>query len=389
MKDKIAFVIAFLGVFIALTPFKNTLLGIELDYGFYKTNIYTLLFIPLSLLFLAAYFYALDYTKYGFSLFDGWRIFKYFELTANTLYLFAILSPVLIIVTYIIIQLFSLIPIKDFRLEFISYFLNIIAIIFTIIISIKTTIRIRKSQREAREETLENSAINVEQEARKLFEEKKWNLSIIESYRLMEIAINKKLLDLGIDAKRIPIIRALDILIKYGVLSRDDFHKINLVRSLRNEAAHSNKEFTLSEVENVFEITNNILPKLKNHTNFGQKFEENIIQLLSGDGGLFPRHHLSPPQSNQLVGYDLLAEGPLYNYLIEIKSSSNKRTINRALHQLQKYLSDKSRGIIILPKIDYEFQLGGDRIKFLYYDVENNCFTNRDEIYNWIYKKTE
>jgi len=74
MKDKIAFVIAFLGVSIALTPFKDTLVSIELDYIYFKTDLYKIFSVPLAFLFIAAYVYAIDYTKYGFKVFDNWRI---------------------------------------------------------------------------------------------------------------------------------------------------------------------------------------------------------------------------------------------------------------------------------------------------------------------------
>ena len=69
MKDKIAFVIAFLGVFIAITPFKDSLINIKLDYIFFKTDLYEILYLPLIFLFLAVYVYAIDYTKYGFKVF--------------------------------------------------------------------------------------------------------------------------------------------------------------------------------------------------------------------------------------------------------------------------------------------------------------------------------
>ncbi len=55
-NDKIAFVIAFLGVTIALTPFAEFLKGVNINYGFASVNILALAYLSLLLLFLATYF---------------------------------------------------------------------------------------------------------------------------------------------------------------------------------------------------------------------------------------------------------------------------------------------------------------------------------------------
>ena len=194
MKDKIAFVVAFLGLFIAITPFKDTLINFKLDYIFFKTNIYEILYIPLVFLFIAVYVYAIDYTKYGFKVFDSWSIIKYFEVIGNTFYLLAIFSPLFIFATYILIKIISLIPFKNIPIEIISYLTNILAAIAAIIFTIRATIRQRRYQSTAKEEDLENSSINAELEAKRMFEQKNWNLTIIESFRSLELAINKKLI---------------------------------------------------------------------------------------------------------------------------------------------------------------------------------------------------
>ena len=263
MKDKIAFVVAFLGVFIAITPFKDTLTHIKLDYILFKTDLYEILYIPLIFLFIAAYVYAIDYTKYGFKVFDNWRIFKYFEVIGNTFYLLAIISPILIFTTYFLIIIFSFIPFKNIPIEIISYVLNILLALAAIIFSIKVTIRQRKDQSTAKEENLENSSINAELEAKRMFEQKKWNLTILESFRSLELAINKKLIDYGIDMKRLPLSRALNLLVKNEIINRDDFQKINYFKSLRNEAAHSNVNFSQEDVEKAISISKEIIPKLE------------------------------------------------------------------------------------------------------------------------------
>ena len=77
MKDKISFVIAFLGVIIAFAPFKDILQATVVGYGTHNISVLTLSYLSLGMLFISAYLYAIDYIRYGFKFLDGWRLFRY------------------------------------------------------------------------------------------------------------------------------------------------------------------------------------------------------------------------------------------------------------------------------------------------------------------------
>ena len=134
-------------------------------------------------------------------------------------------DPVRLSTTYFLIQVISLIPFKNIPIEIISYITNILAVIATIMFFIRATIRQRRYQSAVKEEDLENSSINAELEAKRMFEQKNWNLTILESFRSLELVINKKLIDFGIDSKRLPMSRTLDLLVRNGVLNLEDFQK--------------------------------------------------------------------------------------------------------------------------------------------------------------------
>lgn len=385
MKDKISFVVAFLGLFIALTPFKSSMEAIKLDYIFYSSNMFEILYIPLILLFLSTYIYALDYAKYGFKIFDNLAIFKYFENIANSLYFIAIFSPLLFILIYLIAQLILLIPYKEIKLDILSYVINVIAALFSLFYIIKGAWRQTKELRIAKEEKLDEYSFSAESDAQQLVENKKWNLSIVEAYRSLELAVNKKLLELGIDSTRIPITRAMDILTKNEIINRQEVEKINHIRILRNRSVHSNDNFTEDEAKEVVKIVKNILPKLETISTRGRYLERKVYDALYSEGGLFPRHHILFPSSQRDYGYDFIGDGPKYTYLIQIKSSNKINAIKNAIRQVKGFATNQNRIIIVVPDTEQKIIIDDEQVKILYFNLEKEEFSNREEIYDWIY----
>lgn len=382
LKDKIAFVVAFLGIVITLNPFRETLNKISLNYGFAKINILILIYISLGLLFLCVYFYALEYVKYGFKILDKFRVFKYFQVIGNTLYFLAVLSPIIYITIWGIIQIFLLIPIL--KIDIYATIISIFSLILVILLIVREVLKRNKELRNANIESIDKFSVNAVNEVDELIERSKWRLSIIEAYRSIELGIEKKLLDLGIESKIISSNRSFEILIRNEVIDMKDLRKIQYVRQLRNQAAHSSVEFTKKEALQIMKIMKEILPKLKTSIERVRLFEKKIFDALVGKNGLFLKHHFFVQK--EMIGFDALAEGPEYNYLIEIKMTSRPAIIRSAINQLKKY-SMANRLIIIVPngvqkEISYE-----ENARILYYDIENDKFINRDEIYFWIYGK--
>ena len=385
ITDKSSFLIAIVGLMIALEPIKDDLKDINIDFIFVNCSILVLIYVTFALLLFSIYFYALDYVRYGFKILDGLSLFKYLQTIADSFYFIAILSPIIYSVAWGIIRIYKLFPnfnINNPQLEALFFLLSSIVLsIFSILAAWKQN----KESNQAKEEDLDESALNSMNEARQLIDKKSWNLSIIEAYHSLELSISKKLIELGIDAKKIPFFRSIDILLKHGVLTIDEANKLNDIRKLRNKAVHASIAFSEEEVSEVIENINDILPKLKTPTRSGSLFEKEIFKALSGEGGLFPKHHLFRQKSDQ--GYDIKAEGPNYdNYLIEIKFTRNHMVVYKVLDALKKISSGNNvRYIIVVPKTERPIKLNGDDAKVLYYDFEKHEFENRDEIYNWIY----
>lgn len=386
ITEKTYFVIALVGVIIALEPFKDDLKNINIDFGFANYNILVPLYTTFALLILSLYIYALDYVRYGFKKLDGLTWFKYLQYTANSLYFIAILSPIVYLATWGFVKIYRMIPILNIGLPQLAAFIFPLISIVLSSLSILAAWRQTKELNQAEEEHLEDSASNSMNEARQLVEKRLWNLTIIEVYRSLELSISKKLLELGFDAKKIHFVRSINILLNRGVLTTDEANMVNYIRELRNKAVHTSIEFSEEEASTAIENIKDILPKLETLTTGGYYFENEIIEALSGEKGFFPEHHLISQKRDH--GYDIKAEGPDYNYLIEIKLTIDPNVIIKSLEKLKTIsLENNIRYIMVVPKIKEAVDLKDVNARVLYFDHEKREFVNREEIYDWIYEK--
>jgi HEPN domain-containing protein len=387
-EDKVTFVIAFTSVVLAVAPFKDALNKIIFDFGFISCSLLLLFYISFGFLVLSVYFYALDYTRYGFKFLDRLSLlFKGMQILANTFYFVAIFSPFIYFIIWLAVKILKAIPYFNIQLPQISNYLSLIISVLVAGISTFVSWRQYKYSHVAQEEQLEQSASTASTIALNLVEKRKWNLAIIEAYRSLELSITKKLIESGIDAERIPFYRLTKILLDLGVFTKEDFNNLIFIRELRNKAVHSSEEFGEEQALSVIKLINEILPKLETRSTSSSLLEQDIIKVLLGKNGLFLRHHIRFTNTTQDFGCDAIAEGPGHNYFIEIKALNNPTILKKVLEQLNNSCGKNSRKIIIVLKSTEIIDLNDENVKILYYDPEKREFVNRDELFNWIYKK--
>ncbi len=385
MKDKVAFVVALLGVAIALAPFKEQLQLIHLDFGFASVSILRLLYLSLAILFLSAYFFALDFIKDGFTFLDGFPLFKYLQLAGNICYFIAVLSPFLYSIIWIVVQLYILFPVPHIEIQKYSPVISIVFSSLALFVSVRAALRKNRVQMNEKEEILDASAMSASNEAQKLVERRMWSLSIMESFRSLELNLNKKIVELGIDSRRMPSHRAAEILLRNEILTQQDFRRIQYIRDLRNRSAHSSVEFGEKESREAIEIVNSLLPKLETKSTKAQSLEHSILEALVGEKGLFLRHHFFLPKNPAHSPQDATGEGPNHSYLIYIKLTTNPILIRKIIDQLKRSTKPGERILLIVPHETSEISVGDTNVGILYYDIFTNTFTNRQHVYNWIY----
>jgi HEPN domain-containing protein len=283
------------------------------------------------------------------------------------------------------VQLILLIPVSVLSLKQYSKYSSTLISVLSLIVSIIAAWRKNKEERIAKEELLDESATNAVSEARKLVDRRMWSLSIIEAFRSLELSLNKKLIDLGFDSRQFQSFRAVEILAQKEILSKEDLRDIHYIRDARNKAAHSSIDFSEKEAEEILSIVKRLLPKLETTANKVGSLERNIIQALIGENGLFPKDNLHIQNSAQDLGYYAKGRGPNHDYMIEIKLTRNVYAVRHSFHQLKNIMKQNDRLLFIVPKEMKPLNIGDDNARLLYYDTETGQFTNKDEIYNWIY----
>jgi hypothetical protein len=220
----------------------------------------------------------------------------------------------------------------------------------------------------------------------KLMKNGEWRLFIIETFRLLELILRDKAFEIGIDMERISFPRLIDIFVRKKIISKSDAASLWQVREIRNEAVHSEQNYSKEEAEYVGRIIDEIGKKISEATIASGYMEKRVFGFVEE---LFPKHHIkhffNTGQGNRV---DFVAEGPGHRYFIEIKSVSSKFLIDKAVKQIESLLTRESdRGLLIIPFDNKEYNIINHKIKFLYFDFDKNKLLNKDEIINWIYNK--
>ncbi len=142
MKIKFELLIGFLSLIISLSTFGDKMEKIDINLGFISFTGREYLFYSIIGLFVSFYFYAIDYT-FKMTKIGKWRIFYVLTLLAYSVFVFIILSPILITLNYFAYRQFVYLFEKsngDWSLSFFIVLIQIVwllKIIFDVFLSIK------------------------------------------------------------------------------------------------------------------------------------------------------------------------------------------------------------------------------------------------------------
>lgn len=382
ISDKTEFVLAFAALIIGLGIFSSELKQININFGFKSFSLWDIGLTILLLLLLSIYLYALDYVRYGIPRIENWKVFKTLQRIAHFLYLFAIILPLLIVLIWPIAFLLSKLPITNIQ-NYVSYIATISSVLISIVAFFLSLLQLKRREKVIQEEISERASRSL-LETDRLVEKRKWRLVVIETFRLLELMFKNKAEEIGINASRLPFVRLVRIFVEKELITKTQAAKLDQVRELRNLAAHSEKVISRQQAAYVTDVVNEI-GNILTPVSFASGFlEEKVLGVLSK---LFPKHHIFH-QFNVGKGerIDFMAEGPDHTYFIEIKMVDSPALIRRASRQIQALLKrDSDRGLLVLPLTAMSADIADSRIKILYFDIQNERFSNQQEIYKWIY----
>ncbi len=257
--EKASFIVALFAAFIAINYYSDSLKNIELSLGLDNYPLLYVFNVMLLILFGAVYFYALDYAKGNSA--KAWKGLRYLKPIGNYCYaLSLIILPLAIfahLFSYLLKFIISSLGLsKEIVLVLSASIVVLGGIINVYLIGRSMTNKQRKEDLERVQLTEENTILQAE----KLFKQGFYAPALVEMGKLIEIALQKKLLEeKNLDVKIYTSHQLIDLAVKTKLITPEIVESIKVVRAMRNKAAHLQIEFSKKEAEQALKETNNIL----------------------------------------------------------------------------------------------------------------------------------
>jgi hypothetical protein len=260
-KIKIGFALALLGVLFTLNPIVNES-NIELDLFTAVISIKTFYWIFAVLLGVSVY-------CYGITLIGERKIFDRIKIVGNILYSITLLFPFIILFLFLISLLsfwiYDIIQSEKFKL-FSQSVLSVGLGVLASIITSSITRYLSKKDKTERIEKISEKSSKVVGLIRKLVDDGFYELATLEVWKMIELTLDKVFISNNINLTNKSPYFKLNQAKSKGLISEDDFKKINEIREYRNIAVHKQNsgEITRELIDSMIKSMDKILSILEN-----------------------------------------------------------------------------------------------------------------------------
>lgn len=263
-RSKTDFILAFAAIALTFFPFRESVL-FRVDLGFAEVPIGVMVNLFLGALGLSVYFYAIDSLKYSRKNFEKNKLsigfFKVTHFLAQFLYIYALVGPLVIAFLWLFVELATVaIPSITQNLETIS---TVLAGALGLLTGFFAKSQVNQ-QRELKNELFQTKINESGRELNYLVQREMWSAAIMTAFINLEIALNQKLSEIGIDSKKMQFYRQLEILKYNRTISEQDFKDISSVRQLRNRVAHTHEKISKQEALKAIDLAQTLVTKLTN-----------------------------------------------------------------------------------------------------------------------------
>ncbi len=260
-RDRYEFVISFIAVIVSFGAFKEELQAFFIDIGFFNFNL-SQYFLFVVIGFSASfYLYSIE-RVFSKTVVGNWKIFNYIIISAYSIFVLLLFSPVIIILSYLatlLVTSFNKIP--STLLE------NIITTLLIIIscgaggASIIIAIKYFRNKRERTIEELEEQELEELDLASRLYHDGYFSQAILETFKTLELHLYKVLNQHNLRAQKQHFNRILRYAQEHNILQESDVQKISEIKKMRNGAIHVEKSFTKEQAENVLHFTKDFIKR--------------------------------------------------------------------------------------------------------------------------------
>lgn len=242
INDKITFILGFLALILALSPFKDVIDNIPIKFFGFEITLTKFILIVGALLFTSIYLYALDYIRYSFSklvlskFFNG--LFNVIIKIADVIYAIAVLLPSFTLIFLAIEKIIVLlIPVFSEYEYLISVLNGLISITIGYIFGHRMNLEKKSKELEISKDEEEDSIIR----AKKAYKDKYYEYMLIElNNGLLNLLFRKLSKKININKKAVTNRDLIELSFKKKIINSKQKALLHDIRVLRNNAAHGN-----------------------------------------------------------------------------------------------------------------------------------------------------
>lgn len=260
-KDKYEIILGFVTLVVSLSAFKDELSKVYFELGF-TTISFAQYFLYCVIGFsLCLYFYVVEFTARETQI-GHWKIFDYLILVAYVIFVFILLSPLLILLNVFFVNSYNYIIQKpdEQRERTFVVLLQIINAI-TIIFSFFEGKKLFKKRQEDIKEKVQSNQIKELEIAKKLYKEEYYSQSILETFKALESYLQKEVLEKN---QRAPnaIYELLTISQKLEIIKPEERNQIQVLIRMRIAAAHKTEiVLTKEDAQNALNFVEYLINK--------------------------------------------------------------------------------------------------------------------------------
>lgn len=258
-KNKYEIILGFVTLIVSFSAFKDELSKINLQLGYTTISLSEYFLIVVCGFGVCLYFYIIDKifqdTKIG-----SWKLFDYLIRFAYFIFVIILLTPIFLVVNVTFYK-FYLYSSKSNQVEIWYEIALGLTTLINIIGAITFSMRLYRKEQQQQAEKLEEKEIKELDNANKLFEDGYYSHSVLETFKVLESHLLKKLKQKDV---RVSPNRALDLInaaLKYEIISQNDLPEIHQIREMRNATAHSDISFTKDRAEFALKFIKELLKR--------------------------------------------------------------------------------------------------------------------------------
>lgn len=261
LKGKYEVILGFVTLVVSLSAFKDELAQVHLELGWTTISLADYFLYAVYGFSVCLYLYIVEHiareTRIG-----SWKIFDYAIWTAFILFAFILLTPLLVIVNVVAFKIYSAATQQtaEEARTFFEIFATILSLVSALASFITSTKALKERKRKLQEDVEVQEIIELDN-ANKLFKDGYYSHSVLETFKVLETHLFKKLIDKDIRVQRYNQKDLIQFALKQGIITDNDMPAINDIRGMRNIAAHSDAEHTKQQAQFALDFVKQLIKR--------------------------------------------------------------------------------------------------------------------------------